>query len=495
MNPWTNTARTGSSSHDPRRQHRTGPRVRRRVGTRRRRARRARARLAFDAAGAGARRRPPHPSPRPPRRTFRRVLRARDGQGDGPPGRRAVHVGNGGCQLPSGGARGAPRDVSRSSCAPRTGRPSCATRARARPSTSWSLYGGAVRWFCEVGAPEDRPGRGDAWRPSRPGPSRRPRGRRPGPCTSTWRSGSRSCRPASRWWTHRAGPTAARGPSPRVAAGTPARRGDGRARRRPGAPGPVRGARRGVGRGRRPRRPPTASPRSPGGPCSPTRSRACVPGPYAVSTYDALLRVPSFVAAHRPDLVAPGRCAAHEQGRHRWLGPEVAQVLVDPDGAWLDPRHAAAERLAVDAEALLDAVTARLRAGGHDHGGGGHGGGGWIGSWAAAERAARAALDCRVRRVAGTVRGSRSRATWSPRCPTASTLVVASSMPVRDVESFAAPRTGVAGAREPRRQRDRRLRVDRARRAPPAAARVRRVRSSRCSATCASCTTATACSA
>ena len=128
-------------------------------------------------------------------------------------------------------------------------------------------------------------------------------------------------------------------------------------------------------------------------------------GAYAVSTYDALLRVPSFVAAHRPDVVVRVGAPLTSKAATSWLGPDVAQVLVDPDGAWLDPRHAAAERLAVDADALLDAVTARLRAGGHDHGGGGHGGGGWIGSWAAAERAARAALDAACRRVGRTVRG------------------------------------------------------------------------------------------
>jgi 2-succinyl-5-enolpyruvyl-6-hydroxy-3-cyclohexene-1-carboxylate synthase len=125
-----------------------------------------------------------------------------------------------------------------------------------------------------------------------------------------------------------------------------------------------------------------------------------------------------------------------------WLGPDVAQVLVDPDGAWLDPRHAAAERLAVDADALLDAVTARLRAGGHDHGGGGHGGGGWIGSWAAAERAARAALDAACDAWAEPFEGAVARDVVAE-LPDGSTLVVASSMPVRDVESFAAPRTGV----------------------------------------------------
>ena len=63
--------------------------------------------------------------------------------------------------------------------------------------------------------------------------------------------------------------------------------------------------------------------------------------------------------------------------------------------------------------------------------------------------------------TAGTSRSKvASRATSPPRCPTAARSCVASSMPVRDVESFAAPRRGLAGARQPRGERHRRLRVD-----------------------------------
>lgn len=158
-------------------------------------------------------------------------------------------------------------------------------------------------------------------------------------------------------------------------------------------------------------------------------------GPHAVSTYDALLRVPGFAATHRPELVVRVGAALTSKATTRWLGPEVPQLVVDPDGVALDPQRAAAERLVVDDEALLAAVADRL-------GRGSDRGAGWLGDWMAAESAARDALDGVLDardapfegRVARDVAGA---------LPDGSTLVVASSMPVRDLESFALPREGL----------------------------------------------------
>ena len=159
-------------------------------------------------------------------------------------------------------------------------------------------------------------------------------------------------------------------------------------------------------------------------------------GPYAISTYDALLRMPGFVAAHAPDLVIRVGAPLTSKAATAWLGPEVEQVLVDPDGDWLDPRHAAGSRIAVDGEALLAAVAAQLEADHHDPGGG------WIGSWASAERAARTAIDSLVDTWPEPFEGRIARDLVAA-LPDGATLVVASSMPVRDVESFAAMRTGL----------------------------------------------------
>ena len=142
------------------------------------------------------------------------------------------------------------------------------------------LYGGAVRWFCEVGAPEDRPGAGNAWRAGRV-PGRRgghgaagrarapqpgvPGAARPDRRAVGRRTGARRRPPVDRL----------RGPCRR----SPTRRGDRRARSSSWCAGPGAGCSSRGGARASPPRLPTASPRPPAGPCSPTRSRACGPAP------------------------------------------------------------------------------------------------------------------------------------------------------------------------------------------------------------------------
>jgi 2-succinyl-5-enolpyruvyl-6-hydroxy-3-cyclohexene-1-carboxylate synthase len=156
-------------------------------------------------------------------------------------------------------------------------------------------------------------------------------------------------------------------------------------------------------------------------------------GPQAISTYDALLRVEGFAAAHRPDLVVQIGAAPTSKTAVNWLDPEVAQIQVDPDRGWLDPRRAAAERLAVEPEPLLDAVSARI--------GAGAGTSDWLDDWLDAERAARRAIDDLLDGWEEPFEGRVARDVVAA-LPGSATLVVASSMPVRDVESFAAPRYG-----------------------------------------------------
>jgi 2-succinyl-5-enolpyruvyl-6-hydroxy-3-cyclohexene-1-carboxylate synthase len=302
------------------------------------------------------------------------------------------------------------------------------------------LYGGAVRWFCEVGAPED------------PGPEREPG---VGPA---WRS------VAARAVAEAAGPPA--GPvhlnlafrEPLVPTGEPLVDAPGRPDGRPWTrtaprarvvPDPatvehvaalVRGTRcgalvagwgAGVTVGTAQRFAAVAGWPVLADPISGLRA-----GPYAISTYDPLLRVPQFGATHVPDLVI--RVGAPLTGKiaTAWLGPDVPQLLVDPDGDWLDPRHAVCERVAVDAETLLGAVADRLAAEGHDPGGG------WIGSWESSDAAAREAIDVLIDSWNEPFEGRVARDVVAA-LPDGATLVVASSMPVRDVESFAAARDGL----------------------------------------------------
>jgi 2-succinyl-5-enolpyruvyl-6-hydroxy-3-cyclohexene-1-carboxylate synthase len=156
-------------------------------------------------------------------------------------------------------------------------------------------------------------------------------------------------------------------------------------------------------------------------------------GPAAVSTYDGLLRAPRFAAGHRPDLVVRVGAAPTSKALTAWLDETVPQVLVDPAGGWLDPGRSASLRLTADPSALLAATAARL---------GGRGPGPWLGQWLAAERRAREAIDELLEEWTEPFEGrvARDLVAWMP---DGGTLVVGSSMPVRDVDAFAQPREGL----------------------------------------------------
>lgn len=159
-------------------------------------------------------------------------------------------------------------------------------------------------------------------------------------------------------------------------------------------------------------------------------------GPAAISTYDALLRSGAITAAHRPELVL--RLGAPLSGRaaNEFLR-DVPQVVLDPDGVWLDPGRDAVERVAADPDLFLRALAVSFGDARADRG--------WLHHWRAAEAAARTALDgfLEDHPVDGALFEGRIARDVVDAVPDGGTLVVASSMPVRDVESFARARDGV----------------------------------------------------
>ena len=64
-------------------------------------------------------------------------------------------------------------------------------------------------------------------------------------------------------------------------------------------------------------------------------------GVPAVSAYEAILRHPGFAGAMRPDLVVRVGRMGTSKPLASYLGPEVPQVVVDPDGDWADPTRSA----------------------------------------------------------------------------------------------------------------------------------------------------------
>jgi 2-succinyl-5-enolpyruvyl-6-hydroxy-3-cyclohexene-1-carboxylate synthase len=148
-------------------------------------------------------------------------------------------------------------------------------------------------------------------------------------------------------------------------------------------------------------------------------------GPAAIAHYDALLRDEAWAAAHAPELVLRVGDLPTSKPLRAWLaGADALQVAVDPEGAWQDPSGvvgtvvAAAPRELVDA--LAKKVSRRLST--------------WLDDWVAADRAASGAIASVVGPSGLTE--PRVAAELGASLPRDATLVVASSMPIRDVETF-----------------------------------------------------------
>jgi 2-succinyl-5-enolpyruvyl-6-hydroxy-3-cyclohexene-1-carboxylate synthase len=155
-------------------------------------------------------------------------------------------------------------------------------------------------------------------------------------------------------------------------------------------------------------------------------------GPFAISTYDTLSRIDDIKTRLKPEMVL--RLGAPLTSKHAmaWLGAS-ASVMIDPDHSWADSQRAADTVLDAEPGPLLDAV-AGLVASKDDS---------WLSEWIHAEKAARDAIDAKLDSWSEPFEGRVARDVIA--ClPDGSCLVVASSMPVRDLETFAAPRSGVS---------------------------------------------------
>jgi len=180
--------------------------------------------------------------------------------------------------------------------------------------------------------------------------------------------------------------------------------------------------------------------------------RGTGPG-LVVSGADGILRAPAFASGHRPDvvLVLGERWASKVVTTYLAGSP---RVVVDPDGSWPDPERSAGHLVRCDPTLLCRALAAAATGPGAPPVSTT-----WASAWADAERAALGAMLTAVgdgypfQNESGTdtpgppVRGPSTG--WTEPAlahrlvaalPVGTTLVVSSSMPVRDVEAFGAPR-------------------------------------------------------
>jgi 2-succinyl-5-enolpyruvyl-6-hydroxy-3-cyclohexene-1-carboxylate synthase len=149
-------------------------------------------------------------------------------------------------------------------------------------------------------------------------------------------------------------------------------------------------------------------------------------GDTAVAHYDALLRDDAFAASVRPDLVLRVGDLPVSKPLRAWLAglKDTRQVALDPEGAWQDPDSVLSDSLGLDPGAALSELCDTQPTAEED----------WLAGWRSAdERAAEAIL--------GTLADGRLSepliaAELGVLLPNTATLFVASSMPVRDIESF-----------------------------------------------------------
>ena len=163
-------------------------------------------------------------------------------------------------------------------------------------------------------------------------------------------------------------------------------------------------------------------------PRSRCRSATAPKGAVVVAAFDGVLRAPGIADRLRPEAVLRLGSPPASKVAAGWLaGGE--HVVADPFGGWADPDRTAALTVTAEPEALCRSILGNGPTPGPD---------GWAAAWRSAESAAQAAIDDVLGRRTDLTEPGVARCVTAS-LPERSTLVVASSMPVRDVEWFGSP--------------------------------------------------------
>jgi 2-succinyl-5-enolpyruvyl-6-hydroxy-3-cyclohexene-1-carboxylate synthase len=147
-------------------------------------------------------------------------------------------------------------------------------------------------------------------------------------------------------------------------------------------------------------------------------------GPAAIARYDALLREPAFLAAARPELVIRVGDLPTSKPLRSWLASlrAVEQWALDAEAAWQDPSSVLSLSSPDDAALTLSSFTPQTPADPD-----------WLALWRSADDAAGAAIS---RELGGELSEPLVAARLGDWLAPDATVFVASSMPVRDVELF-----------------------------------------------------------
>ncbi|HEX2259418.1 MAG TPA: 2-succinyl-5-enolpyruvyl-6-hydroxy-3-cyclohexene-1-carboxylic-acid synthase [Actinomycetota bacterium] len=156
-------------------------------------------------------------------------------------------------------------------------------------------------------------------------------------------------------------------------------------------------------------------------------------GPLAISTYDSLLRAEDFASSHRPDLVLRIGSLGTSAALNGFLDASVRQIAIHPQDTWPDPRRAISWMIRSEVGPLCRALAAELAPDRR---------GSWMDEWQSAEATARSVIDG-VLDEHEEVSEPRVARDLACALPEHSNLVVASSMPIRDLDWFMRPRQGL----------------------------------------------------
>lgn len=150
---------------------------------------------------------------------------------------------------------------------------------------------------------------------------------------------------------------------------------------------------------------------------------------HLISTHDALLRDPTRAAQLAADLVIQLGGTPSSNALRAWVGAAPDVIAIDPHGVWRDPEHSLKTLIHADPEQVAQAAKAQLAERTDTT---------WADAWAAQDTQAAHALDaaCADGWWSGAIVQTILRD-----LPTGSLLNVASSMPIRDVDSFGRPQT------------------------------------------------------
>jgi 2-succinyl-5-enolpyruvyl-6-hydroxy-3-cyclohexene-1-carboxylate synthase len=159
-------------------------------------------------------------------------------------------------------------------------------------------------------------------------------------------------------------------------------------------------------------------------------SGARVPGSLAAG--QLLLEDPGFADAHVPDVVLQIGAAPTSRPGLELVGRAGRLVIVDPDRLVADPHRRAARTIRADPESL----SRRLLEGA------GPAETPWTRAWHDADSAARSAVDALLDEWDEPFEGRVARDVAAS-APDGAVLVAGSSMPIRDLDAFMAPREGL----------------------------------------------------